>query len=152
MHNALLEELRRAYDESIATTTRARPKRGLSLGRSISCSLSCGAPRDEPFQVTFCSCGQRATLTRTVRFEGCRNFVRKQAFGHYRWQKNHFFVKRDHGPPQEIAVRFDAMRVTVVGRAVPSHARGAKCALVKIDERTQTAFEALVPSEGRSGP
>jgi hypothetical protein len=41
------------------------------------------------------------TLTRTFRFEGCRNFVRKQAFGHYRWQKTHFFVKRDHGPPQE---------------------------------------------------
>jgi hypothetical protein len=31
-------------------------------------------------------------------FEGCRNFVRKDAFGHYRWQKTHFFVKRDHGP------------------------------------------------------
>jgi hypothetical protein len=85
-------------------------------------------------------------------FEGCRNFVRKDAFGHYRWQKTHFFVKRDHGPPEESAVRFHAMRRTIVGRAVPSHARGAKCALVKIDERTQTAFEALVPSEGRSGP
>ncbi len=98
------------------------------------------------------SCGQAKpedlTLTRTVRFEGCRNFVRKDAFGHYRWQKTHFFVKRDHGPPEESAVRFHAMRRTIVGRAVPSHARGAKCALVKIDERTQTAFEALVHLKG----
>src|SRR5215510_7891854 len=103
------------------------------------------------------SCGQaepeELTLTRTVRFEGCRNFVRKQAFGHYRWQQTHFFVKRDHGPPEESAVRFHAMRRTIIGRAaVPSHAREAKCALAKIDERTQTAFEALVASEGRSGP
>ena len=104
------------------------------------------------------SCGQAEpedlTLTRTVRFEGCRNFVRKDAFGHYRWQKTHFFVKRDHGPPEESAVRFHAMRRTIVGRAgVPSHAREAKkCALVKIDERTQTGFEALVPSEGRLVP
>jgi hypothetical protein len=85
-------------------------------------------------------------------FEGCRNFVRKDAFGNYRWQKTHFFVKRDHGPPEESAVRFHAMRRTIVGRAVPSHAREGKCAFVRIDERTQTAFEALIISEGRLAP
>jgi hypothetical protein len=82
-------------------------------------------------------------------FEGCRNFVRKDAFGHYRWQKTHFFVKRDHGPPEESAESFHTTGGAIVVSAAQSQARGAKCALVKIDERIRTAFEALViPEKG----
>jgi hypothetical protein len=102
------------------------------------------------------SCGQAKpedlALIRTVRFERCRNFVRKDTFGHYRWQKTNFFVKRDHGPPEESAVRFHAVRRTTVVSAAQSQARGEECALVRIDERTQTAFKALAISEGRLAP
>jgi hypothetical protein len=83
---------------------------------------------------------------------GSRNFVPKQAFARYLWKKTHFFVKRDHCPPAEGATSFHITRETIVGRAAQSHAQGVKCALVKIDERTQIGFEALVISEGRLGP
>ena len=61
-------------------------------------------------------------------------------------------MKRDHSPPAEGAERFHTMGRAIVVSAAQSQARGEECDLVKIDERTQTAFEALVPSEGRLAP
>jgi hypothetical protein len=49
-------------------------------------------------------------------------------------------------------VRFHAVRRTTVVSAAQSQARGEECALVRIDERTQTAFKALAISEGRLAP
>jgi hypothetical protein len=81
-----------------------------------------------------------------------QKFVPKQVFARYLCKKTHFFVKRDHGPPAEGATSFHTTRGRIVASAAQSQARGGKCALVKIDERTQTPFEALVISEGRLGP
>ena len=63
-------------------------------------------------------------------------------------KETHFFVKRDHGPPAEGAERFHTMGGAIVVSAAQSQARGEECDLVRIDERTRTALESLVISEG----
>jgi hypothetical protein len=68
---ALLEELSRAYDESIATTTcEPRPKPGLSFG---AVHLLFAVPWRSViwrFQATFCSCGQAEPEDLTLTKDG----------------------------------------------------------------------------------
>jgi hypothetical protein len=63
--------------------------------------------------------------------------------------KNHFFVKRDHGPSAEGAESFHSMRWTIVMRATQSQAQAGESALAEIDEEIDAFCDAPVASGGK---
>jgi RNA polymerase sigma factor (sigma-70 family) len=71
-------------------------------------------------------------VTKTVGFQGFRNFIPKHAFTRYCFLKDPILVKRDYGPPMEGAASFHTTRWTIVMRAAQSQAQGGPFALAEL--------------------